>query len=83
MAATSVVKLQSLGSRKDDVRFRLSGSNEMMSRADAGNWVRESAAEGFSKVRFIVHHSSGGDAVVELSASTPGGPETEFHPFSH
>lgn len=73
--------LQQLRIQSTDVRFKISGTDSAMRRLEAEEWIRESSAEGFSKIRYIIHRI-GASALVELAASTRGGPETEFHPPS-
>lgn len=72
--------LAPLGSNVDAACFRISGTRKTMSREEAERWLKESTAEGFSRVRFILHSLAGDRLEVELSASTPTGPATEFGP---
>lgn len=53
-----------------DTSFQLSGAKSTMSRTETEKWVEESNAEGFSRIRFILHRAPGGKVLVELSAAT-------------
>ncbi|MDB4913957.1 MAG: hypothetical protein JWM95_1601 [Gemmatimonadetes bacterium] len=71
--------LEQLRIHSSNVRFKVSGSENEIGRVEAEEWIRESDADGFSRIRFIVHRLES-SALVELAASTRGGPETKFQP---
>ena len=54
-----------------EVCFVIEGSNKLLSRAEAGAWVRESAALGYSEIRYLIASDDRRTLVLELSAIAP------------